>query len=108
MNTNNNTRPIKFISYDGSWPNLCSGTLTITLAGETIKFGYGKDYYRFWHSGGRVWFDDNWGGHVESGPWEFDDYEDFEGKDKITEAEYKKITELFSENVPEGCCGGCV
>lgn len=108
MNTNNNTRPVKFISYDGSYPNLCSGTLTITLAGETIKFGCGKDYYSFWHSGGCVWFDEGWGDHVESGPWEFDDYEDFEGTDKITEAEYKEITKLFSENVPEGCCGGCV
>lgn len=32
---------IKFISYTGKYPNLCSGVLTLEIDGRIIKFGNG-------------------------------------------------------------------
>lgn len=45
---------VKFIEYDGHYPNLCSGILTLEIEGKTVKFGNSKgcDYYQFWCSGG--------------------------------------------------------
>ena len=36
---------VKFISYDGKYPNYCSGTLTLEIDGETAVF---KPENRFW------------------------------------------------------------
>jgi len=100
---------IKFISYDGSFPNLCSGDLKLDIDGKVYTFGgyghNGPDHYDcFWSSGGSVWFDDDWGDHISSGPWVIskDELPDF------LKSEYKKISRIFNENVPFGCCGGCV
>ena len=62
INCNNSsiTRHVKFVSYTGRWPHLCSGVLTLEIDGEEITFGYGvypKDepkYYPFWSSGGGI------------------------------------------------------
>lgn len=35
---------IKFISYDGAYPVLCSGKLTVEIDGKTITFGQTKYY----------------------------------------------------------------
>ena len=45
---------VKFISYDGELPNLCSGILTLEIEGKTVTFGSNNccDYDRFWISGG--------------------------------------------------------
>lgn len=49
---------VKFVSYTGSYPNLCSGTLTLIIDNEKCVFtGYKTDeknnkYPRFWESGG--------------------------------------------------------
>ena len=46
---------LKFISYDGKFPNLCSGTLVMNLDGKDITF---SSYCL--SSGGSVSFDEEW------------------------------------------------
>lgn len=43
---------VKFVSYTGKYPTLCSGNLTLLIDEETIEFDGIKD--RFWESGGCV------------------------------------------------------
>lgn len=100
---------IRFISYTGAFPNLCSGVLTLEIDEEVVSFGpsYKKpkpDYQEFWQSGGSCTFDSNWCEHVECGPWKI-----FKEELPVQYQKYaEKITELFNKNVPHGCCGGCV
>lgn len=42
---------VKFISYTGKWPNLCSGILTLEIDGKEVQFGYGTSnipFFDFW------------------------------------------------------------
>lgn len=102
--TENNCEHIEFISYTGSFPNLCRGTLTLKIDGEEIKFGnkyldVEVDYPRFWYSGGGL--DKNYCSY--SGEWEIDV--------KELPEQYRKyaveIDDVFNANVRHGCCGGC-
>lgn len=86
---------VEFVSYDGAWPNLCSGELVLRIEGKEVNLGCCLC------SGGRVRFDSDWCEHVESGAWSVDVPEEF--------AQYAdEITEIVNDNVPWGCCGGCV
>lgn len=100
---------IKFISYDGQWPNACRGNLVLEINGEIFstkefneKEDKDEDIYCCLVSGGKVTFDKNWREHVTKGPW------------KISELPkrylpYKKeIEKIINENIHQGCCGGCV
>lgn len=87
---------VEFISYNGDYPNLCSGKLVLKINGEIVEFS-GCD--RFWTSGGGCdFFDDS----VTCQPWELTEVPaEFE--------EYKEeMIKVFNENVPYGCCGGCI
>jgi hypothetical protein len=87
------------IEYDGAYPNLCSGTLTVTVGPKTWTMDHVLS------SGGSVSFDEDWYEHVSSGPWSIDRYDlpdDFP-KDLV-----EKLEELVNEEVSQGCCGGCV
>lgn len=100
---------IKFISYDGEYPNLCSGTLTLDIDGEIVTFGYeyGKvNYPQFWYSGGSCGFlgcnyDET---YCNKGEWELDE--------TVLPDKYKNIgkelIQVFNKNVRWGCCGGCL
>ena len=57
---------IEFVNYTGEWTCLCYGTLTIKVDGKEYEIDH-------LISGGSVWFDDDWGDHVESGPWSIDE-----------------------------------
>lgn len=59
-------RDIEFVSYDGQWPNLCSGELIILIDGETIECG------NCLCSGGGVSRDDEYEFTVTSGDWSVD------------------------------------
>ena len=37
---------IKFISYDGTYPTLCSGKLTVEIDGKVVTFGKVKHYLK--------------------------------------------------------------
>lgn len=88
---------VEFISYDGKYPCLCMGTLVLEIDDKTHTLKYALQ------SGGNVWFDSDWDEHVEQGEWSVDlsEYPELEP--------YKdEITRLVNENIPQGCCGGCV
>ena len=89
---------LKFISYDGKFPNLCSGTLVISL--DNVE--YSMDHCLC--SGGSVWFDDEWREHVESGAWTVL----IEQLPEPLKPFFMEIEQLVNENVEWGCCGGCV
>ena len=89
---------VKFIDYTGRWPNLCSGTLTLEIEGEVVRFSSERDT-RFWYSGGSCC-----GFNVTREPWIID-------MDDIPEKYrkyYYEIVHVFNENVEWGCCGGCI
>lgn len=118
-NNKNNDNRVRFISYTGDYPNLCSGVLTLEIDGKEYKFGHDYSHYRngkhidedpnnpnfesFWSSGGCITgsIEDL---HSEKGEWQIDANdlpEQF--KDLANE-----IDKVFNYNVPYGCCGGCI
>ena len=44
---NSNTSRVKFISYTGEYPNLCSGVLTLEIDGKEYKFGHNFLTYHY-------------------------------------------------------------
>ena len=89
---------VEFISYNGEYPNLCSGKLVMRVRGKLITF---PDYTL--SSGGGIWFDDNWSEHVEQGEWRIC-YWPTNFPDELKEL----ATELVNANIEQGCCGGCI
>ncbi len=129
MLVNKKTKPervVKFISYTGEYPNRCSGVLTLEIDGVQYKFGhnYMAHYYdektgtwgysdedpnnpnfnSFWTSGGSVTADRNWNFAVEEGEWQIDVEELPEQFWDVAD----EIDEVINENIPYGCCGGCI
>ena len=89
---------LEFVSYNGKYPNLCSGVLILSLDGRRVQF---PDYCL--ESGGSVWFDDGWEEHIETGEWKISKYpKDF------PEDLRQSAVDLVNKNIPYGCCGGCV
>ena len=98
---------VKFVSYTGKYPNLCSGILKLKIDEKEVQFGYsyrehsGKLYPPFWESGGSTdWHSDyvtkgEWIIDVAALPEEYQEYAD-------------EIDYIFNKNVPHGCCGGCL
>lgn len=86
---------VKFISYDGSYPNLCSGNLVIEINGTRYDKGFSLC------SGGSVSFDDDWSECVTEGEWTVS------VPDELVKYQ-NEIEEVVNENVLYGCCGGCV
>ena len=66
-----------------------------------------RQYYPpFWMSGGSVWFDGDWMDHTEYGDWVYD--EALEDYPEFDEEDIEELMRVFNENVPQGCCGGCI
>ena len=89
---------LKFVSYDGTYPNLCRGKLIMELDGETISFPSNCLV-----SGGSVWFDDEWNEHVEECKWNINKFPPSFPKGLKSVA-----VDIFNTNVELGCCGGCI
>lgn len=103
---------VRFVEYTGSYPNLCSGTLTLCIDG--IKYKFGRNVFideevdypnRFWKSGGSCGFrgryDDE---YVEQEEWIIDYKQIPDQFKKYAE----QIDKVFNANVRYGCCGGCL
>ena len=99
---------IEFVSYDGKWPNLCRGVLVLKIDGKETSFGpmyeEGTNYDSFWTSGGRCGFTNNGESYIDHDEWIISKSELPEFLQPYTQ----KITNIFNENVPYGCCGGCL
>lgn len=106
VNQNNNDIHVKFVSYTGEYPNLCSGVLTLEIDGVEYTFGYGynrpqPDFKSFWSSGGGIinnyesTYSEEWQIDVNDLPEQFRKYA-------------QEIDRVFNENVEWGCCGGCI
>lgn len=89
-----NKNRVKFVSYTGEYPNLCSGVLTLEIDGKEYKFGHDCRYYHvdengnwrntdedlnnpnfnsFWTSGGCVTGGaPDWDFEIEHDEWEID------------------------------------
>lgn len=89
---------IEFMSYDGDYPNLCSGVLVMKIDGVLWKF----DSHSL-SSGGSVSFDDNWSEEVIEGEWSIGRW-----PENFPEEAKQRTIDLVNENVSHGCCGGCV
>lgn len=96
-------RNIKFVSYNGRYPTLCSGWLTLNVDGEPWKAHV--DLF----SGGKAYLDSHGNEVVEQGPWDLSRYQyDAFVKLGFTDAEIEEVIRLVNENVERGCCGGCI
>lgn len=87
-------KKVEFVSYDGAFPNRCSGTLVIKVNGVEYVLQNCLD------SGGHISIteDDE---IVEHGEWRVCVPEEL--------SRYQKqIAKCVNENVPWGCCGGCL
>lgn len=89
---------VKFISYDGRYPNLCSGELVLEVNGKVYKW---ERYSGFMRSGGGL--NPNYEGSWQ-GEWKVD-YSQI--PDEIKEYA-NEIDECINDNVQHGCCGGCI
>lgn len=58
---------VEFVSYDGAYPNLCTGQLVLKINGQVREFSR-----HCLQSGGTVWFDNDWNTHIENGRWSID------------------------------------
>lgn len=123
---NSNTSRVKFISYTGEYPNLCSGVLTLEIDGKEYKFGHNflahhydektqtwsytdedpqnPNFDSFWSSGGCVSHDGDWNWEVEHNEWEIDVNELPEQFWDVA----AEIDSVINNSIPFGCCGGCV
>lgn len=110
-----NAENVKFVSYTGAYPNLCGGVLTLLICGKEYVFGH--DYSKFeswktdghnpsfWSSGGNCGFTNDYSdSYVNSGEWQINVSELPEEIKQYAQ----EIDEVFNENVPQGCCGGCL
>ena len=87
------------VEYSGAWPCLCMGKLKVTINGIIYDFPF-----NCLTSGGSTYFSDSYSqAHVGKGPWEINKWPDNFPK------EYEAATlEVVNENIPWGCCGGCL
>jgi len=89
---------VKFVSYDGRYPNLCSGELILNVNGKYYTW---KSCCGFLHSGGGIQGDYE---GTYSGEWGID-YGQI--PDEIKEFA-DEIDVCVNDNIPWGCCGGCI
>ena len=89
---------LRFVSYDGEYPNLCRGILILELDGEQITFPP-----RCLFSGGWITFDEDWDADVGLGPWSIESFPEGFPEDLKDYAVY-----LVNKHVEHGCCGGCL
>lgn len=86
------------IEYDGKYPNLCSGHLVVIIDGKKWIF---PNYCLTSH--GSACFDDDNEELICQGDWSIDGWPtDFPENLKTI------VAQEVNEEIPHGCCGGCL
>ncbi len=88
---------LEFISYDGSFPNLCRGDFIINL--------YGRKWLLKLKTGGSATCYGGAAEHITRAPWQL--YEDYIPDDFPRDL-IPAVLLLAEKHVPQGCCGGCI
>jgi len=93
------------ISYDGTWPNLCSGTLIVGTGRSDTNKVISYRFPRFaLESGGSTCYGRyNEDTHVSQGPWSIKKW-----PDGFPEELKEETLELINKHIEHGCCGGCL
>ena len=90
------------IDYDGKWPTLCCGNLKVTVKGEVWDFGA----YCL-SSGGRIKTlrDEDEGSTfiTHHGDWSITKW-----PEAFPEELKPFVLHEIQEQIPRGCCGGCI
>lgn len=89
---------VEFVSYDGAYPNLCTGQLVLKINGQVREFSR-----HCLQSGGTVRF-----GLTMTGTHTLRTDAGLSTPPEDLEPLRKEIEECINENIPHGCCGGCV
>lgn len=91
---------VEFVSYDGRYPNFCSGELVLVVNGMTHYFSPRYYYHQdeshhksFWS---KSWLD-------KESEWETDCLE----LSELLRPYACEIDRIFNDNVEHRCCGGC-
>jgi hypothetical protein len=85
------------IKYDGRYPTLCFGHLEVWIDDTYYDFGYNSLI-----SGGDVLYDN--GEYWETtGPWSISQYPENFPANKVS-----KLLQVINDELPWGCCGGCI
>ena len=85
------------IQYNGQYPNLCTGRLTVYI--DDVKYVF-PPYCMM--SGGNIYKDDEGYYQTDEGKWEITRWpKDFPEHLK------ELILDKVNEEIPWGCCGGC-
>lgn len=92
-------KKIEFEDYTGKYPCLCMGVLTLRIDGE--KF-VASNLIR---SGGSVGIDPcSSEEYVKEAEWDIND----ENLPAELKQYREQILAVINENIPHGCCGGCI
>lgn len=89
------------IQYDGIYPCLCMGHLIIWINGK--EWDFGKDVLS---SGGDIYYDEGLEDYeITTGEWRiYDDCWPVEFPENYKEP----VLSAINEEIPYGCCGGCI
>lgn len=89
------------IQYDGEYPSLCMGHLIVWINGKKWDFG---NYVL--ESGGHLTYED---GRVVKGEWSIpDNCWDNCWPEGFPEKYKKQVLSKINQEIPHGCCGGCL
>jgi hypothetical protein len=86
------------IEHDGKYPCLCMGHLKVWIDNQLWDFGKHSLI-----SGGEINYDDEWNFEIEKGKWDI-----LEFPKEFPEHLKKIVIEKVNEEIPYGCCGGCI
>lgn len=89
---------VEFVSYDGEWGIYCSGNLVVKINGKIYNLG------KCLRSGGCAGVDDDGDEFTEIGPWSVIEWL----IPKKLENYIPEIRKIANDNIPWGCCGGCI
>ena len=107
---------IKFISYNGDYPNLCSGILTIEINGEIEKFKYclesrkrnPVERFKKYPNQGNWVFNPRFN-NSDCGLLSVPDFTYFkkQAKKPMKESTRREIERVINNYLPQRCCDGC-